>query len=125
MTLGPTPRSKIAIREALLHYFNNGGYVRWQNLERLETESYKKFKKGHECRFVASSMAEVRQIRTLLRRAGFRYGRPYKKGNQIVLPLYGCLQVIEFLSFIGRHDLRPPNTADKTMPPNQPATAEG
>ena len=90
-----------SIAEQLANVFSRKGYVRRQNPIRLATASYRTYKKGDEVRLVANSRAELRAIRGLLRRAGFKAGRPFAKGNQWRQPVYGRKEVARFLALIG------------------------
>lgn len=84
--------------EQLLELFRRCGYVRRQNPLRLEAEGYMGYKKGDEIRFIVASRAELIRVQRLLRRAGFEPGRPFVKGRQFVLPVYGRAVVQQFLS---------------------------
>ena len=89
-----------AVTEDLAFFFHRNGYVRRQNAKRLKKEK-RQYKKGDEVRLVADSRAELRTIRRLLRRAGFKAGRPFTKGNQWRQPIYGRLAVARFLTLVG------------------------
>jgi hypothetical protein len=86
-------------------YFRRNGYVRRQNPERLRREGSGGYKKGDELRLTAQDEHELQCIEALLRRAGFRPGRPFVKGRQYRLPIYGREAVRRFLAFVqsGRH----------------------
>jgi hypothetical protein len=84
----------------LAGFFRRNGYVRWQDARRQRREGYWAYKKGDEVRLVAESLRELALIRRLLRRAGFRPGRPFRKGRQYRQPLYGRPAVARFLALI-------------------------
>jgi len=86
--------------EMLAWYFYRNGYVRRLDPERRR-ESPRAYKKGDEVRLVATSQRELREIRRLLRAAGFEPGRAFRKGRQYRQPLYGRAAVEEFLDLIG------------------------
>ncbi|RMG16897.1 MAG: hypothetical protein D6731_05110 [Planctomycetota bacterium] len=93
------PRDPVA--ERLAAFFHRNGYVRWQRRERAEEEGWGRYKKGDELRLVANTASELREIRELLEEAGFRPGRPFQKGSQFRVPVYGRDQVARFLELIG------------------------
>ncbi len=92
-------RSRIA--KQLGAFYRRNGYVRWQNVRRQRNEPHASYKKGDEVRLVAESRAELRLIRRLLGRTGFRVVRPFIKGRQYRQPLYGRDEVRRFLQLIG------------------------
>ncbi len=81
--------------------FRRNGYVRRLNPKRRAAEPGT-YKKGDEVRLVAASAAELRAIRRLLRAAGFRPGRAFRKANQWRQPVYGREEVARFLALIKR-----------------------
>lgn len=83
--------------DRLKFFFHRNGYVRWPRPERLEDEPPEKYKKGAEVRLVAETHSELTEIRILLRKAGFRPGSHFPKGNQFRQPIYGYQQVARFL----------------------------
>ncbi len=87
--------------ELLRWFFRRNGYVRRKNLWRQQEEGYWAYKKGDEVRLAAASRAELALIRRLLRRAGFRPGRPFRKGRQYRQPVYGRAAVSRFLGLVG------------------------
>jgi hypothetical protein len=89
------------VAEQLSALFQRNGYVRRQNSERLAEEGHRRYKKGDEVRLIASSEAELQEIRQLLLAAGLRPGRPYAQKKQIRQPVYGRDQVSRFLQLIG------------------------
>lgn len=64
--------------------------------ERLEEEGHQKYKKGYELRFTARTQTELKKVRGLLARAGYRPGNPYGKGQQWIQPVYGREAVERF-----------------------------
>jgi hypothetical protein len=75
------------------------------------------YKKGEEVRLIANGNEERVRIVRLLRRAGFKAGRPFRKGvgrTQFCIPVYGREQVARFLSMVeAAEERRPP---DGTQP---------
>jgi len=55
---------------------------------------------GWEIRLAARSPAEAHKIVRLLKALGLTAGRPFRKGNRIVVPLYGESQVHLFFEEI-------------------------
>ncbi|MBL8693039.1 MAG: hypothetical protein JNJ88_02990 [Planctomycetes bacterium] len=86
----------------LAEFFDRNGYARWQSPSRREKEGWQRYKKGDEVRLVASSAAELEEIRDLLRRAGIHPGRPFVKGRQFGQPIYGRQAVEQFFTLIER-----------------------
>ena len=97
---GKAIQSDDAVRR-LAALFRRNGYVRRQNPSRLRAEGYWAYKKGDEVRLVADDLAELAEIRRLLRAAGFKFGRPFAKSRQYRQPLYGREQVAHFLALVG------------------------
>jgi len=92
-----------AVRE-LAAFFQRNGYVRRHNPVRYAAVGYKKYKKGDEVRLVANDDAERARIPFLLKTAGFKPGRPFrkdKKSRQYRVPIYGRKQVARFLRIVG------------------------
>jgi hypothetical protein len=85
----------------LAAFFHRNGYVRQQNADRLAAEGYAAYKKGDEVRLVANSLAELAEIRRLLRAAKFKIGKSFRKTNQYRQPVYGREQVKRFLALVG------------------------
>lgn len=82
-------------------FFRRNGYVRPPADKRLEDESVGIFRRGFEFRLSATSKAELRLIRRLLREAGFKPGSPFVKGRQYRQPVYGREELERFLDLIG------------------------
>jgi hypothetical protein len=85
--------------QQLVEFFHERAYIRWQNPQRFEKDR-PQYKKGDEVRFIAYSKRELAVIARLLRAAGFKPGRPFVKGRQFRLPLYGREAVSELLAFV-------------------------
>ena len=80
--------------------FQRNGYMRRHNPVRYAAEGCMKYKKGYEVRLVANTATERGRILQLLRTAGFKPGRPFrknKKSGQYRVPIYGREQVARFL----------------------------
>ena len=92
-------KSAAAALSQLAERFRDGGYVRRRDPVRTEEEG-RLYKKGAEVRFVARSQAELRDIRRLLRQAGFPVKHAFKKNNQWRQPLYGVKAVARFLAAV-------------------------
>jgi hypothetical protein len=84
----------------LTEFFRRNGYVRRQDPARL-TEGSRSYRKGEEVRLVAISIQELKLIRRLLREAGLKPGRPWRKDNRIRQPIYGRDQVERLLQLVG------------------------
>ena len=94
------PRDLSGVRRKLRRYFRRNGYVRHQNSERLAREGYLGYKKGEEVRLMAQGEQELHGLQDLLLRAGFSPGRPFVKGRQYCLPIYGREPVRRFLQLV-------------------------
>jgi len=103
-----TPRPSTSASWALARYFRRNGYVRWQNPKRLAREGYLGYKKGDEVRLAAQDEQELHDIQDLLVRAGFRPGRPFVKGQQYRLPIYGREEVGRFLRLVAARGIAQP-----------------
>ena len=87
----------------LAAFFQRNGYVRRHDPVRYAADGCMKYKKGDEVRLVANTAAERVRIRQLLRTAGFKPGRPFRKdkqGGQYRVPIYGREQVARFLRIV-------------------------
>jgi hypothetical protein len=96
-----------AVIERLSFYFQRNGYLRRQNAVRRKCEGHRLYKKGDEIRLIANSARELREIRRLLREAGFKLARSFANGHQFRQPLYGVAEVGRFLSLLGEPPARP------------------
>ncbi len=94
----PAPPAKVSAE--LAKRFRLNGYVRRPDAH-LRAEAPDTYKKGYEIRLVADSQVELREVRRLLRAAGFEPGRPFAKSNQWRQPVYGRLAVTRFLQLVG------------------------
>lgn len=99
MVRGAVP---VSIARQLAWYFNRNGYVRRPRPERRADAVAQIYKKGYEVRLTANSRAELVRIRRLLRAAGFKPGRPFRKALQFRQPIYGRAEVARFLKLIGQ-----------------------
>ena len=95
--------TKRDIRAELMALFRRNGCVRRHNAMRYARQGYMKYKKGEEIRLVANGDEERVRIQRLLKRAGFKAGRPFRKAperNQFCVPIYGREQVARFLRMV-------------------------
>lgn len=99
----PTPKT---IVQQLARIYAQKGYVRRQNRKRFAKEGSSQYKKGDEIRLIADSRQELKQIRQLLEKAGFKPGRPYGKGNKHCQPVYGKGAVARFLKLVRKRERR-------------------
>lgn len=94
-------RASESAADRLRWFFLRNGYVRRVNAERRDALGTQVYKKGDEVRLVADSRAELAIIRRVLRTAGFKPGRPFRKAQQYRQPIYGRAEVARFLELIG------------------------
>lgn len=91
--------------DQLTSFYYRSGFARFQHLDRArEKDWWKSYKKGDEIRLVARSRSELATIRRLLRRAGFKPGRPYSQGRAYRQPLYGREAVARFILLVNKPD---------------------
>jgi len=94
--------------------FRRNGCVRRHDATRYARQGCMKYKKGEEIRLVANGHAERVRIQRLLKRAGFKAGRPFRKSaerTQICIPIYGREQVAGFLSMAEETEKCQPSAA--------------
>ncbi len=87
----------------LTAFFRRNGYVRRHDAARYAAQGCMKYKKGGEIRLVANEDKERVRIQRLLKLAGFKAGRPFRKSaerTQACVPIYGREQVARFLSML-------------------------
>lgn len=87
-------------------FFHRNGYVRRADPVRKKVKG-RLYKKGAEIRLVAESTAELKEIRRLLKEAGFKRARPFAKDRQWRQPVYGVAEVARFLGLVGKPKRRP------------------
>ncbi len=80
--------------------------MRVPNLERREKESAT-YRKGYEIRFVVATKRQLAEIRRLLRRVGFKPGKPFQKHSRWVQPVYGRHVMQQFRSWMKQHGVDP------------------
>lgn len=88
-----------SVKKQLKYLFRRNGYLRLPNKTRRKKDG-QKYKKGYEIRFVAKNEEELTKIRDLLSEAGFKTGRPFSNGTQLVQPVYGKKLYEKFRGFI-------------------------
>ena len=77
--------------------FERNGYARSEP----DRRRFKTTHRGYELRWAANDAEERDRIVGLLRRAGFRPGRPFAKVHQFRVPVYGAGQVRELTGRLG------------------------
>ena len=88
-----------AVARELAELFHRNGYVRRHDPERRRKEKGE-YHRGDEVRLVANSVEELAHIRRLLKRAGFKPGRPFPKKVQFRQPVYGRAATERFLTMV-------------------------
>ena len=83
-----TNRSTMRPEAALVELYQCNGYVRVPDDTRREEEP-RTYKKGYEIRLLGNTQREIAAIRRLLRQVGLKGGKPFRKHNQWVQPVYG------------------------------------
>ena len=93
MDIKNTPDGTAQLRRLFLR----NGYVRYQSAERIAEDGPRRYKKGDEIRFVVSSKKELAAAERWLRQIAVRPGKPFSKGLQFALPVYGRDEVKQLL----------------------------
>jgi len=99
--------------------FRRNGCVRRHDATRYATQGCMKYKKGEEIRLVANRNAERVRIQRLLKRAGFKAGRAFRKSaerKQICIPIYGREQVARFVKMVEETEKIQPSAAPHALP---------
>lgn len=78
--------------------FQRNGYVRVADLARRKERGAMVYKKGNEVRIIVRTEAELARVQDLLRRVGFKPGKPFRKAHQWAQPVYGKAAVEWFQS---------------------------
>ena len=73
----------------LAEYLRANSYARVPNEERQEEEGWTWYKKGYELRIVVKTQEDIKRVRRLLNEAGINPGKPFRKSQQWVQPVYG------------------------------------
>jgi hypothetical protein len=73
---------------SLTDYLRANSYARVPNEDRQE-EGWSSYKKGYELRIVVRTQDDVRKVRRMLQDAGIHPGKPFRKAQQWVQPVYG------------------------------------
>lgn len=76
-------------RRQLLEYFERNGCVRCPDLKLRKKAGCMQYKKGWEVRLTAKTDGDLNLIGKLLDEAGLKKGKPFKKGNSSIQPIYG------------------------------------
>lgn len=92
---------RLKIELQLVKYFRRNGYLRFPD-EKLRKKMGENYKKGYEVRLAANDKKELSEIKNLLRKAGFKYGKPFQKSNRLIQPIYGKDAVEKFQSILAR-----------------------
>ena len=89
------------ITAELLVWFERSGYIRRYDPQRRAREG-PSYKKGYEVRFVLDSEDALRVVRRLLTAAKLRPGKPFRKHQRIVQPVYGRTTVEWFMDQLSK-----------------------
>ncbi len=72
----------------LKDYLRANSYARVPDEDRQD-EGWSSYKKGYELRIVVKTQTDVKNVKRLLADAKIKPGKPYRKAQQWVLPVYG------------------------------------
>ncbi|HYM94586.1 MAG TPA: hypothetical protein VET23_10635 [Chitinophagaceae bacterium] len=86
----------------LIFFFKQNGYFRIPDRKRKK-EGSQVYKKGYEIRLLAATRKELKIINILLKKSGFKPGKPFTKGTQFVQPVYGKEAVKEFRHLLAKY----------------------
>lgn len=86
---------KKSVVKKLAGYFNRNGYFRIPD-PKMQKKKKSDYKKGYEIRFVAKDKKELSEMKSLLKEAEMKAGKPFNKFNQYVLPVYGKEKYLRF-----------------------------
>lgn len=95
---------KLTVKK-LADFFLRNGYLRLPSEKKSKKSKYAD-KKGYEVRFVARNKKELSEMKSLLKDAGFKSGKPFAKFNQFVLPVYGKEQYFKFKNLLSDLKIR-------------------
>ena len=87
--------------DALRVYVHQNAYARIPNFDQRQAVTTQKYKKGWEVRVIVTEADIAEEVRELARQAGFRPGRPFAKGKQWAVPIYGADAVDAFQDELG------------------------
>lgn len=87
-----------SVKEQLRYFFHRNGCLRAPNSTRRKKDK-QAYKKGYEIRLAANNIKELHEIRSLLRKAGFKTGKPYPKHSRLIQPVYGKSSYEKFRDF--------------------------
>jgi hypothetical protein len=96
------PVNKLTLAQLRRKFRTQGIYFRQPNLERRRNEG-QLYKKGYEVRIPLQSDVELRETQNTLTHLSFSTGKPFKKGSQYILPIYGRDQVARFVKLFKVH----------------------
>ena len=99
MTASETRRVAPRVLARLASFYRRNSCLRVPDSARL-AEGHRVYKKGCELRLILEDARELAEARRLLAAAGFRPGRPYRKGPRWVQPLYGHEAVARFVDLM-------------------------
>ena len=88
--------------QELAQLFRERGYVRRQDPKKRKKKK-QKYHRGDEVRIMVSSKGELKRLRYLLRRAGFKPGRHYPQKAHFRQPVYGVRATTLFLEMVSEH----------------------
>lgn len=91
----------------LVQLFRRNGYVRLPDLYKRKQMTSQRYKKGYEVRLMVKDQNELKQIRQWLIAAGFKPGKPFEKGKQLIQPIYGKLALERFLTLNQQYGDKP------------------
>ena len=99
MTATQNRKTAPRVLARLASFYRRNSCLRVPDTVRL-AEGYRAYEKGCELRLILEDAGELAEVQRLLATAGFRPGRPYRKGPRWVQPLYGHEAVARFVDLM-------------------------
>jgi hypothetical protein len=90
-----------SVRRRLREFYKRSGWVQARPDPKLRAKRKANYKRGYEVRVAVASKQELAEVQRLLNQSGLKPGKPFKKVNRIVLPIYGKESVERFLELVG------------------------
>jgi len=85
--------SRSQARSLVRKLLGTSAYLRWRSLDKQTKLSSSRYKKGYEFRFPVKTVSASRELKQALALLGIKSGKPFKKGLQTIVPVYGYEQV--------------------------------
>jgi len=88
--------------QKLVRSFDRNGCLRVPNIERRRADS-RTYKMGYEIRLAAFTRRELMELRSTIRAAGMKPGKPFAKANRWIQPIYGRQAAEQFVAWLRQY----------------------